>query len=92
MAKATPLKYRRPAPPSVLHVYDDGSYDWKCLGCGKVFPRYPAHRGRRRTLCRPCQNVRTYRKRKPDAQRRGKRTAAYKGTVQLDLFATERAD
>ena len=63
------------APVVVWHP--DGSYDWLCRGCGKRHERYPPHRGRRRSYCKTCQNVRAYRRKHPAGQRRTRQSARY---------------
>lgn len=67
--RVTPEHKRKAQPESVLRYHDDGSYDWKCLGCHRIFTHQPPHRGRRKTLCRSCQNVKSYAKKVPPSER-----------------------
>lgn len=64
-----PVHKRRPPPRSVMEVFPDGGYTWACSVCLTPFRERP-HRGPRRTACRRCQNLTSYRKRHPLVQRK----------------------
>ncbi len=74
----------------VVRAWKDRSYDWRCEGCGKL-RHAAAHRGPRARICRTCQNVRSYRKRKLSVERLTAATANSEAYCGMPSRGSDRA-